>query len=79
MNENLPKLLERLQDYDGYMYDTYGRELIEEFEESKGLKRALLTRRYPEVADYIRYRQAQQSIADARRSAFQNEGNHIVW
>ena len=71
------ELRERLVDHDGYMQRAYG-DLIERFQHSKGLRRAILTRRYPEVAIYVEYLEAQQSVTDALRSAYANEGQIII-
>jgi len=71
-------LLEILGDYDGYIYRTYGHDVISSFQKSSGLRRALLTRRYPEVALYCQYSDAQTSIVEAKKSTFRNEGFDVI-
>jgi hypothetical protein len=71
------RLLERLNDYDGWMRDKYGG-ILDKYRESKGFRRAIMKHRYPEVANYFEYVDAQQSISDALRSAQANEGRIII-
>jgi hypothetical protein len=70
-------LRDRLVDYAGYMDRTYG-EQIEKFHKAGKISRWLIGRRYPQVKNYVEFRDAQQSISDAIRHAAAHEGNVII-
>lgn len=71
-------VLERLRDPHGYMRRRY-REEIELYQQGDKRARLLIAATFPEVAEYVVYLDAQQSVVDARRSAQANEGNIVIF
>lgn len=62
---NVEILLERMQDYDGYMYRKYG-EKIERYQQAGRLARLTIDKLHPEIARYISYREAQRQMKAAK-------------
>lgn len=71
------ELRERLRDPDGYMKRNYW-EQIQRYGQAGRLSRWLIRRRYPEVADYMDFVEAQRSVEHALRSAYANEGQIMI-
>jgi hypothetical protein len=53
------------------------KEEIAKYQQAGRLGRWLIARREPLVADYFEFLNAQQSIQDAQRNAFYNEGQDV--
>jgi hypothetical protein len=80
--ERAPKSPEELLANLLYLLEADRRELDEQARALKSkskLGRALALRRNPRLAEHIEYRDAPQSIVDARQSAYANEGNIVIF
>lgn len=51
----------------------------QELEERSRLARFIIIRTNPQLRAYVEYTQAQESVLEARRSAYQNEARDIIF